>query len=273
MLDRVKYINSQNEVINFGKLPYLINENDLRDFKWQYERINNKITSFKRGIVEKTIPCIILSNPDAKNHLYEVFEKDVIANTPGKLVIGEYYLSCYITASEKSDYTNSYGLVSIDLNVVCESCIWYKETIYQYNVISSIDTDITDVKKYSYGYNYGYINNNVNKQIINDSIGDCGFKIIIYGPCTNPLIVIDGYEYKINTALETGEYLTITSLGDIKTVIKTKNNGQKVNEFNKRNKAYSVFKKIRQGINTVAWNGSFKFDIVLIEERSEPKWI
>ena len=56
------------------------------------------------------------------------------------------------------------------------------------------------------------------------------------------------------------------------TVTKYMTSGIKVNAFNNRNFADSVFRPIQTGRQEVSWNGRFDFDLILLEERSEPKW-
>lgn len=272
MRDKMYYINSHNEIINFGDKPYYINMNDLRDYKWNYDSNNDKISRFKRGMVEKTIPCFVLGDASVKNKLYEVFERDIILKKPGRLYIGDYYYNCYVIASKKSEYTNSYDYMKIDLTLISEENIWYKETLNSY-VKDNTDIPLSNLKEYSFDYSYGYLEDGSSRELVNNAINESGFKINIYGKCVNPKITIGSNEYSVNTTIEEGEYLTITSIGKQKTVIKTKVNGVKINEFNNRNKENSVFTKVKEGVNVVAWNGSFSFDIVLLEERSEPKWI
>lgn len=41
---------------------------------------------------------------EALDHFAEVTEKDILDNSPGKLWIGEYYLSCYAIQSDKEEW-------------------------------------------------------------------------------------------------------------------------------------------------------------------------
>ena len=70
--------------------------------------------------------------------------------------------------------------------------------------------------------------------------------------------------------MEEGEYLTIDST--TKKIFLTKNDGTIINQFNNRNRDSYIFEKIPAGSNVVTWNGDFAFDVILLEERSEPKW-
>jgi phage-related protein len=74
----------------------------------------------------------------------------------------------------------------------------------------------------------------------------------------------------VNCTVGANEYLTIDS--SAKKVFLTAQDGTITNMFNNRNRDSYVFEKIPTGQNVVSWNGGFGFDIILLEERSEPKW-
>ena len=70
--------------------------------------------------------------------------------------------------------------------------------------------------------------------------------------------------------MNSGEYLTIDSA--TKKIFLTAVDGTTANKFNNRNRDSYIFEKIQPGGNVVAWDGTFGFDVILLEERSEPKW-
>ena len=60
MFEQIKFMNHINEVMEWGKNGIFVNYNDLHDYSWDFTSDNNKISSFKMGIVKKTIPIIIV---------------------------------------------------------------------------------------------------------------------------------------------------------------------------------------------------------------------
>lgn len=271
MLDKMKYVNSKGDVIQFGERPFYINENDLRDFAWGYETYGDKITRYTRTITEKNLPIYIYDTEnyqDSFNHLCDVFEYDVINNARGKLYIGDYYLLCNFIESKKSDYTRTEGYISNQYKLVTDVKWWIKETI------TSFRTDMTSNDgngNYPYNYPFDYASSAIGKKISNESYETSDFEIIVYGSCSNPSIAIAGHLYNVECSLETGEYLKINSI--TKKIYKVKVNGEIVNQFNLRDRDSNVFEKIPSGENAVTWSGLFGFDVVLLAERSEPKWI
>lgn len=273
MLEKLKYINSRNEEISFGENGIYANYNDFRDYEWNHEAVNNKISSFTNGITEKTLPVIIKAGSEEeglriKNALFEIAEKDILTHSHGKIVIGEYYLKCFIKGSKKSNYLIDKGYLETELHIVTDLPMWTKEstTAFKAGQVASVGQN----KDFPHDYAYDYANGAQNTTLLNSGFADADFEITIYGSCKNPMVVISGHTYSVETELLTGEYLKINSKE--KKIYKVKYNGEVVNQFDLRNREYYIFKKISAGTNTVTWNGMFGFDVTLLEERSEPKW-
>lgn len=272
MLEKIKYKNHINEVIEIGKNGIYLNENDLRDFTWNVASKNDRISSFSKGIVTKTIPLIICCNSEEegiaiKNRIFEVVEKDILAKEHGKIIIGNYYLKCFITGSKKTNYLKK-GILKVDLTLTTDFPSWIKETTTVFNAYSGVQSDFLD-HPYDYQYDFASLLNNT--EVNNTGFAATDFKIVIYGFISNPTIYIAGHTYNVNVTVSDGEYLTIDSMK--KTIVLTRYNGEQVNCYNKRNRTSYIFEKIQPGSNIVACEGELKADIILIEERSEPKWI
>ena len=273
MLEKFKYINHQGEVLEFGKAPLFVNENDLRDFSWEVNSINNRISGFGRGIVTKTIPLIMKCKSRSeglamRNRLYEVFEKDILANQHGKIYVGDYYMKCFVTDSTKSGYLIANEYMELELTVTTDFPVWTKESVYHFLGESNL------LSGYDYPHDFPYdLQNSLNtKEIFNSGIMPVNFRIDIYGAISNPTIYIGQHEYKVNVDVGNGEYLTIDSIH--KTIVLTKNDGTKVNFFNNRSRESYIFEKIQSGNSVVSSGaGEFKFSITLLEDRSEPMWI
>lgn len=56
-------------------------------------------------LVEKTIPLLFIGKTEAdgvkiKNQLLDLAEKDIIEKSPGKIIIGDYYMTGYVIRSK-----------------------------------------------------------------------------------------------------------------------------------------------------------------------------
>lgn len=253
-----------------------LNSNELRDYTWNYEAINNRISRFYRSIKSRKIPLIVKchSLTDAKqvkNKLLELAEADIYSLLPGKVYINGYYTTGFITASIKQDYLISPQYCKIELTLTSAEPAWYTEKTHVFSNNQENSSVIGAGADYPFDYKYDYAVFIKNRQIVCDSIISNKFKLRIYGEATNPTITIGGHQYIINGMIKSGETLLIDGLN--KTITLTTAQGNQVNWFNKRNRASYIFEPIQPGVNDIKYNGSFDFDLTIVEERSEPKWI
>lgn len=282
MLEKIKFINHIQEEMSWGENGIYVNSNDLHDYSWDCTTDNNKISAFKKGVVTKTIPLIICCNSEeegllVKNRLLEITEKDVLALEHGRIVIGNYYLKCYVTGSEKSKYLFHKGYMETKLTITTDYPQWVKETLITFctngDVISDVEEDMARKRNLDYNadFPYDYMSEMKGKTLNNTGFAKVNFRLIIHGAAINPIIYISGHCYQVNCHIEENEQLTIDSIA--KTILLTKRDGTIENHFHQRNRESYIFERIPSGSNIVTWDKTFKFDVVLFEERSEPKWI
>lgn len=310
MMD-IYYESSNGTTLKLLEGNYRLQTGDLFDYEWDYSetsgRRGGRITAFSRGIITKKLILGVLgtSKEDyykALNHFHNTVEADVLNGSPGKLWVGDYYLRCYVISSQKSEWEYDIELLDNEIELVTEYPFWCKETLYSfYKSASAIQDSIFDderediwngsevTKDYPFDYprdfqskikvrlkrpNFDYPMDFKAKatygKIVNGHYAPCNFKMIVYGPCTNPAVRINNHIYEVRTILYDGEYMVLNTQDE--TIIKYGTNGVKTNLFNQRNKEYSVFKKISSGYNSVRWSALFGFDLIMVEERSEPAW-
>ena len=275
MLEQLKYKNHLNEVFEFGKDGIFVDMNDLHDYEWTVTKKGNRIAALDRSISKRKLPVIIICDTEekgilARNKLLEVAEKDVLAMQHGKIIIGDYYFRCFVTKSQKKNYLTSKRLMEVTLTLTTDFPYWVKDETFVFakagkgrNISVGLDG--------SYDYPFDYTSDTVVKEVNNTGFVASEFRMNIHGACINPAITINGHKYQVNCEVADGEYLTIDSA--TKKIYITANDGTTTNVFNLRNRNSYVFEKIAAGKSPVSWSGDFSFDIVLLEERSEPKWI
>ena len=255
-----------------------LRSNDLRNYAWDYDTINNRISRFFRSVTQKKLPLSVCCNTkeeaDAvKNRLLDLAEAYIAAVLPGKVCVGDYYITGYITESKKSNYRIHGRYCDIDLVLTSATSTWNRETLYAFNgsnVTGPSGGSATDGLDYPFDYKYDYTTSTTTKQIAADSVRNSNFRLRIYGEATDPSVMINGHVYRVYGRIRPGETLVIDSLN--KTIILTTATGSKINWFANRDRQSYVFEPIPAGMNSVLYNGAFKFDLTVIEERSEPRW-
>ena len=255
MLEQLKYMNHLNEVFEFGKDGIFVDENNLHDYSWNVTKKNNRISALDYTVTNKSLPLVIICNTAeegiaARNKLFEVVEKDVLALQYGRIIVGDYYFKCYVTKSQKEDYLLSRRYMKLTLTLTTDAPYWVKEISFSFSR-SGDGSGGSGFLDFAFDYPIDYAPNAAIEQVNNT-----GF--------VNHL-------YQVNCAVLDGEYLTVDSV--TKKIMRTQNAGASVNEFKNRNKESYIFEKIPAGMVPVSWEGDFGFDVVLLEERSEPKWI
>lgn len=274
MLEQFIYINSLGETLEFGKDTLFVNENDLRDFAWDITSKNDRISGFRKGIVQKTIPVILKCESEVegvqlRNKLFEVFERDVISKKHGKIQIGEYYLRCFITGVKKTQYLTDLSYLVLSLTVQTDLPDWVKESKIIYQVNNTVSNKPLD---FPYDFPYDFTDRVTKNEINNNGLKPYDFIMTIAGYVKNPTIYIGGHLYSVNVIIEDTDYLKINSVD--KTIILYKENGEQINCFNNRNRDSYIFEKIPLGKSIItSTNSEIYFEMTLLEGRSEPKWI
>lgn len=284
MLEVVTFMNHEGESLESVKDGIYVNYNDLRDYTWEYTTQSNRIIGFQKGVVEKTIPLVIFCGSESqgieiRNKLFSLGEKDVLMKKPGKIIIGEYYLSGYIIGSKKSNYLMNRQYMELELTFVTDTNTWNREIKYQFFSQSTIpveEDDNLDILEDPDGTHplfdlpFDFVGTYERRIINNDSFTDCDFVMTIWGFVDNPSIMIGEHPYTVYTTVYEGERLVIDSAAG--TVVKIGRLGEETNVYNSRRKEYSVFQKIPPGVQSVSWFGTYGIDILIKDERSEPRW-
>ncbi len=124
---------------------------------------------------------------------------------------------------------------------------------------------------YPHDYPYDLLTDMDVATIVNEGVVPQETKILVYGPAINPQVYVGDNEYTVNTTVKEGEILEINTKN--KTIKLIGENGKETNVFSLRYPRVNFFKKISVGSNLVMWDGTFGMDVILMEERSMPKWI
>lgn len=268
----IYYLNHLNEKLDLDSENIILQYQELFNYSWDVNTDNNKISSFSRETATISITVTVTADTeeeytDILHNFHNVIETDIISCIPGRLYIGDQYLTCYISGDIKQDAFMGVPIQVKNLTVMTDAPFWVRESMFSFQsggVLSSNN------KRYPGGYPYRYANGLGSTYVVNPHFTDANFLLTVYGPATNPMITIGGNSYLVNIILEEGERLEIDSREE--TITKVLLFGEKVNAFHNRKKGQPFFQKIPSGRLAVSWPGSFSWDLTIYEERSEPRW-
>lgn len=277
----VKYINSQNEVLDLASDTYkMLRDSSLFDYDWEHQIMNEYnpvIYAFERSMVQKNITVDVSARTrkeyiEACNRFLEVTEKDIYSSAPGKIVIGQFYLPCYITAKKLDAWHPGANRIRNTYTILSERGRWMKDVYKVFGAASVYEPESTD-RDYPKDYRMDYVPSGGINRLISDSFVPFDFEIVFQGPVTDPQVICGGTVYRVFTTLEEGETLTVNSLS--KKIYKTKVNGEVINEFSKRDRDNYIFNKMpaTSGSTYIEHTEGTIVSIRAYTERSEPKWI
>lgn len=276
----IYYIGAQDsEKIDFCRWPYMVTGGDLFDGSYDSIEEDDHIQGWERKITEKKLEIEIRATGSAFakaiDDIESVAEKDVLNTTPGRLYVGNSYMKCWIVGTSKDRWINDLNSISNSISIKSDYPYWITEESFVFKKQDEGTTVTSDWLEYPYDFPYEYSKVQNLRSIRNSNYTGSGFKMIIYGPCINPLIRIAGHVYELRTTLYDGEYAVIdssTRYAKDRKVVKVKNDGTEENLFNSKNNESSIWEKIPPGTSIVSWSGGFGFDIILFNERGTPRW-
>ena len=158
--------------------------------------------------------------------------------------------------------------MEITLTLTSDFPYWVKETTHAFRKTAEVGGGQNLDMKFDYPFDY--FSGMGNKQMNNTAFAETNFRMVIYGQCVDPAVYVNGHLYQVSCELAAGEYLTIDSVS--KKIFKTAVDGAITNLFSKRNRESYIFEPIQPGENSVIWEGEYGLDIILLEDRSEPRW-
>lgn len=256
------YKNSNGEILNLMESPFRTVEADWFDSDW---------TESSEGY-EKTVNIDVFGKRAefAQNmeRLYSVIAVDAEENTYGQLYVNDTFLRCRIQSSKKESW-KGYVYSEVELTFIAPELSWVTEVTRQFFPQSEVSGASGLDYPYDHPFDFAEEDLGVATWEI-DHVRSSEFKMIMYGPCTNPYVLINNHAYAVYTDLEEGEYLIIDSRSS--TVYKYLSNGTVENIFNERGLADSVFESIPSGLLRINWSGEFGFDLTLFLERREARW-
>lgn len=270
------YENHLGDRIDLDSENIILQYQELFDYSWDADTINGRISSFYRE--SATIPVTVTVTADTAeeydnilNNFHGIVSKDVQNVLPGKLYLGDQYLVCYISGDIKDDAFMGVPIQVKNLTVVTDVPYWIteeKRSFQKIDALSASDTNLDYTFDHAYDYTMLY-GGDVIWQV--DHFAPCEYEMIIYGPCVDPRVVINGHVYQVYAILDENDYIKINSRKN--SVIQYMSNGVQKDMYDFRAKATgSIFDPITPGNIRVVWSGEFGFDLTLFCERSEPKW-
>ena len=256
------YKNSRGEVLWLTKAPFRTVEADWFDSTWEE----------KDGGYEKTITIDVFGKRSEfiqnMERLYKVISVDSETGNYGRLYVNDTFLPCQIYKTKKTGW-KGYVYTEVELTFLAPELSWI--TALSKRFCPQIEPVTESGLDFPTDFSFDFMNEKRGSAEFEiDHIIPSDFEMIIYGPCVNPKVLINGYPYEVLTTLESNEYLILNT--SEQTIVKYLSNGTTMNLFDVRGYDYSVFEKIPSGLISVNWSGDFGIDLYVFLKRKEAAW-
>lgn len=278
----IKYVSSDGAELSLTEWPFMIEDmSPLLEYSWEFESVEktdsgSTIIAARQKMKEQDIKVQVFADTEEdflaiQRNMVDMFDRDILAKHPGKLFWNDVYLNCYISGGKDEDFDEDFETTDKVLTITAENPFWIRE---QAVTLAKQESEKSDGLNYPHNYPFNYAVEATGARSIEvDAIKDSEFCMIMYGPCSNPEVRVNGHRYGVKTDLLTGDYLMIDTRR--KSIIempvsKVQNNGTVVNLFDYRLKEESILEKIKPGTNKIEWSGAFKVDLTIFTERSTP---
>lgn len=280
----VVYVGSSGNVYNLQLSGMIrIKDANFHEYEWEYDATDRRygvaIDRFTKAAAVYEMEFTIYGGRDTRRDtlkdLHDEFERDVVMQTPGRIVWGDSYIEGYVIQSSTYPDDNLNFRTANKIAFLAPYPFWIQEKSISIEPLD--ETIVRDIdKKYTadrYAYPYGYTINPITTWISLDYYTSCDFKLIAYGPFASVYVTVGSNVYNVDYPADISEYMVIDSRssGNLKgQAYLVRPNGQKINVFDYRNPLYPLFQKIPAGGLRIAYPRTYGIDLTFFMERSEP---
>lgn len=273
----IRYTNRRGESMSFGggsdSLHYL--EHGLRDWAWSYSTgaASGRVTSFSHGGPKEIAFPVGIAAEDGgegielRNRLLELGEPDIEAMEPGTLEVpGGWSLRCWVIGGAPTNYWMDDRYAEFELTLLAEEPVWTREHETRFEPVQDEAGGID----YPFEFPFDFQPEAGAQSVSNAGMFACDWLWRVYGPATSPYVRIGTDLHKVNVDVPAGARLEVDSREHtVKVVMSdgTVEDAYADRERGGRGSGTYLFERVPEGDSTVAWDGTYAFDIVLYESR------
>ena len=274
MPSRLRYVSRHGTVELDGPVSYVGTASGIRGREWSYSLKVHSVTSVLRKARKVTLDYST-TDMAAADHARRIMDADVSDGTPGKLVFDGWEQRAFVLAA-KADDDISDEFVSMSLTLVLLDGCWTRLVTREYRPRTAAG-------------GYGWLDLPTGFELdlgpslpTSDVTVDCtvrpNVRLVLYGPCVNPYVIVGGNRYAVNRTIAEGERIEVD--GRYKTIVQVLADGTRVSRFadgvrtgGEGGGSY-IFERLPVSPYPIAvsWDNSFGFDLCWYEEEGEPPW-
>lgn len=277
----ITYTNNRGESITFGGDEDDLNffENDLRSAEWDYTESGNAVAYFSRPKAEIDLKVGVAADTEEdglawRDLLADITEADVIDNEPGKISVNGWEMPCYVIEREAGEWWLDGRFFECTLKLLVLRREWSRTHSYRFDPAQG--STATGDLDYSYDYPHDFATGSLLQRTVeNPGIDSADLVIRVYGEVTDPTVTVAGNAYGVKGSIPAGAYLEIDT--ERKLVRQVGEFGDEKDMFPDRlpggeGSGSYIFERMPRGKRAVSADSGIKFDVQVVEHRSEPRW-
>ncbi len=253
---------------------YVGRPSDLFSREWSYSVGYASVSSVTRKARTAKLKAFFADVAKA-DAFRRACDRDVSRGVAGTLSVDGWSQRCMVMESAADKVSE--GFFTAELTVVLLDGVWRKghTVAFEQLTATSGDGEFLDLP-YDLPYDLGVPS--TRRYVDVGEWGAAPLRFVVYGPCVNPAVRIDGNWYRVDVTVPDGGYLVVDPLATPRSVTVVGPDGSTTDAFAKArrgdglNSGEYIFQPASPGTHEVDWDRSFGFDLTWYEEEGEPPW-
>ncbi len=270
----LRYISGGESVSLDGPVTVSGTAAGIRGRSWAYSIGYRSLAGVSRPARECSLSVAFADAAEA-DRLRRLADRDMRDGTPGRLDAQGWEQRCYIVKSEVGAVFGEYH--SAELTVVLLDGVWRKGHTVAFERLTAEPGGGESLDlPYDLPYDLGVPSGR--RYVDVTGWGASPLRFVVYGPCIDPSVRIDGNLYRVEAVVPEGGHLVVDPLASPRSVTLVNADGSAVDVFSKARRGDGlgggeyIFQPVRPGAHEVEWDRSFGFDLTWYEEEGEPPW-
>lgn len=277
-MPRLYYVSSSGERVSLdGDGAYVGTAPDVRSREWSYDLGWRGASAISRDAREAKVVAWLTSG--AADRLRGLADRDMLLARPGRVEVdGAWSQRAYVA---KSEVDTVYGrrVIRAELTLLLLDGAWRRgvsQDFYPREVTDSSGLD------WPHDYDYDYGGSAVTHTVTVAGLVPADVRLTIFGPCREPRVTVtQGTFSNVYTAavdVPGGSKLVIDGSSWPKSIRLIGTYGEVEDRFAAGQRGSGAgsgsycFERLRPGTSSVAWDGSFGFELTYYQEEGEPPW-
>ena len=199
---RIEYANHLGETLELGpESVYHYGKHTLFDAELAYEVENGSVGPLTRDPAERELPVMVQGSDGedglaARERLRSVLAADASTGVPGSIGIGGWRLSVVPVAVERDRWWMDESYCEVLVRLLAARPVWTRAQEFSF-VPDRSPAVVGTQLDFPYGFPYDYTPNPPLRSIDVDADGPCEWRLVVYGPATDPYVVVAGNRYAV----------------------------------------------------------------------------